>query len=102
MVGLAELGGPDEIARHDIQHPWKRHETFDAGVPGLSADFLDETPREIHTVTQPEVAHQDLVRKGRGNQDLRQQGVGIERNWRDQTLQLLGGRWHSLTRVVRA
>ena len=87
--GVAELLGPVELVIHHRQHGRRRYELLDARVPVL----LVESPLQLvafqHLVGfGPALGLDHLERIGRRHQHLRQQRVRIERDRRDELIEL--------------
>src|SRR5262249_7832153 len=68
----------------------KRRQPLQGRIPGLPLHRIFEVAAlEVRVVLGPTGRHHDFERVGGGGQDLREQRVGIERDGRDQLLQLL-------------
>ena len=88
---VAELLGPVELLVHHREHLRERDQRLDARVPGLAlaARPRGPCPSAFGFAFEPARRFDDLERIGRGHQHLREQRVGIERDRRDELLDLL-------------
>src|SRR5271166_6594587 len=90
-VRLSERRGPRQILIHHAQQPTYLCEGLYTGIPRLGIDRLGEgISLQIGMLLQPPVRFDDLRRISRRGQDLRDQRIRIQRDRRDQLLQLLG------------
>ena len=91
--GVAELLRPVELLRHHLEDARKRHQRFDARVPALPFQRLCQRiafERCILRIGHPARRHDDLERISGGRQDLDDQLVRIERDRRQDLVELLG------------
>src|SRR5262245_57728255 len=87
--GVAELLRPVELRAHHGEHRRRRCELLEAVVPALLVDRgLELIALEILVLGGPAVGLHHLERIGRGDQHLRQQRIGIERDRRQQRVEL--------------
>ncbi|MNK44245.1 hypothetical protein D3C87_629720 [compost metagenome] len=93
VVGLAQRGGPRDVAGHLVHHGPERGERLHARVPRLLVGGIGERAGlERGVLLQPAVGRGDLIGVGGAGQDLRDELVGVQRNRRDQLVELLGRR----------
>ena len=86
---VADLLGPFELAVHHRQDLREGDQRRDAGVPALVLDGSQRgIAREIGIVLGPARRLDDFQRIGRRHQDLRQQRIGIERDRRQELVEL--------------
>ena len=77
--------------RHVVEDGRELSQRLHAGIPRLLVGGLKQgIALQPGIVLHPLVGGGDLVGKGRTGKHLRYQRVGIERNWRDQVLDLFG------------
>ncbi len=90
-VCVAQRGRPGEVLVHVCKDRGKLRERLHAGIPGLLIDRLGQLLSfQIGVLLHPAVRFHDLGRIGGGGEDLRNQGVRIQGDGRDQLLQLVG------------
>ncbi|MCY1218651.1 hypothetical protein D9M72_306000 [compost metagenome] len=91
VVGLAQRGGPRDVAGHLVHHGPERGERLHARVPRLLVGGVGERAGlERGVLLQPAVGRGDLIGVGGTGQDLRDELVGVQRDGRDQLVELLG------------
>jgi len=83
--GVPQIGGPTNIRVQPGDYIREDHQRLDTGIPVLLARGLHQlrTP-EVAILLQPLPGFDDLERIGSGDQNLAQQGIGIERDGRYQ------------------
>ena len=90
--GFTELVGPIQLLVHHRQHLGYRRQSLDAWIPRLLLHgALERRTLEVRVLLDPTRRERHLKRIGRCRQHLRQQWIGIERNRRNQLLDLLLG-----------
>jgi hypothetical protein len=80
-----------QVAVHHLQDLRKRDQRLDAGVPGLLPERrgqLIALEGGVGRLLQPSIGFDDFQRIGRGDQDLTDQRVRIERDRRGQLIEL--------------
>jgi hypothetical protein len=93
VVCLSEIGGPRETVVHSLQNLRKSTERLDARIPGLLIDCSSQgIARKLRVLFKPPGGFRHLIRVGRPGQDLRNEHVGIQGDWRNEFLQLYGTR----------
>ena len=101
---IAQIPGPFHIRSHHLQDRWERKQRQHAWVPRqmvLGNGLGELVPGQIVMFIRPLGSVGDLVGKSCGGKELRQKRVGIQRDPRDQPIQLfwrigrrsLGRRW---------
>ncbi|CUJ75795.1 Uncharacterised protein [Achromobacter sp. 2789STDY5608621] len=87
--GVAQRPDPLRLAAHHVHDGRKRDQGFDARVPGLGLDRLHGRVAGLAGMPGgPQGRGRDVIGIGRPHQDLRQEGIGIERHGRQQLVQL--------------
>src|SRR5437867_128950 len=87
---IAEPFRPAQLLVHHLEDLGKRNERFDAGIPSI----LFDRPHgfvafEVGIGSGPTRGLDDLERIRRGHQNLRQQRVRVQRDWRQHLIELL-------------
>ena len=89
--GIAQVLGPVDLVAHHRNDVCGAGERLDAVVPRLLLDLrLQRIALQGLALLEPAIGLHDFQRIGRRRQHIRQQFVGIERNRRNQRLELLG------------
>ncbi len=99
----AELLGPRHVARHHPEHRRKRQQRLDGRIPRQSIGGHGSRQRGVVQVVMligPASGIRNLLRERRGGEYLRQQRIGVERNWRHDALEF-GRRIHRRRRHRR-
>jgi len=92
VVGVAEFGGPGKIAVEFSENLGEGGEGFDAGIPGLGIGSRgDLIGRGVGHGLTPVVGGGDLLGKGRGGENLGDEGVGVEGYGGNELVELVGG-----------
>jgi hypothetical protein len=80
---IAEFLRPVELLAHHREHLGKSHQRFDARVPILLLERGgDRVALEAGVLFYPTVGQRDFERIGRRHQDLRNQRIRVQRDWR--------------------
>ena len=88
---IAELLRPVKLRTHQLQHVRRRHQGLDAVIPRLFVDRgLQRVALEILVRFEPTLGLHDVERIGRRHQHLGEQRIGVERDRRDQLIELGG------------
>ena len=88
---IAELLRPVELVAHHAQHGRHGDERLHAGVPALLVQRrLQLVAGQSLVGARPAIGLHHLERIGRGHQDFGKQGVRIERDRREQLIELFG------------
>ena len=89
--GVAERLGPVELVVHHLEHARRAGQRLDAVVPGLLVDFRFQLIAfEVLVLFDPAGGSHHFQRIGRSRQHVGEQRVRIERDRRNQRIQLLG------------
>ena len=89
--GIAELLRPLELVGHRLQHLGKGDQRLHADVPGLGLDRLDRcVALDVRIGLYPARGIDDLERISGGHQHLGEHRIGVQGDWRDERLDLLG------------
>ncbi len=99
VIGLSQGRRPGQVLRHVVQDRRKLCKRLDAGIPRLRIHGVHES-RSSETLIplKPGVRVSNLVRKGGGSENLGNQRVRVERNGREELLQLSCGKRRALWR----
>jgi hypothetical protein len=90
VVSVAKRRRPGKILVHISQDGWKCSNRLDARVPGLLVHTLTQRfALQVRMRLNPSVGLDDLLGECGRRQDLRHQRIRIQRNRRNQPLQLL-------------
>ncbi len=110
VVGIAEVGGPLQVVVQHVEHVGKCGERLDARIPcglRLSAggNLIGRTVALRLHLIEPLVGDSHLRRISGGGENLRKQGVRIERDGREKLFQILraeglNGRGRLLRKVL--
>ena len=91
VIRITQRRGPGKVLVHISQHGRKRRQSLDAGVPILLIDGLRQrVALQARIVLQEAIGFHDLRWKRRGRQNLGNQRIRVQRNGRNQLLQLVG------------
>jgi hypothetical protein len=89
------------IARHPLNNIWKLYQTLDAGVPRLLCHRVRQRfALQILIVIHPLLKLNDFQWISRSGESLRQKRIGVERDRRNERVQLLRGKFSCLL-IVR-
>ena len=87
---VAKVGRPGKILAHLFDEVWKTRHRFDRGIPFLAVDAGKVVFRDKRLIfLKPALRLNDFERIGGRGQHLGEQGVGIERDRREQLAQFL-------------
>jgi hypothetical protein len=93
VVGLPQRGGPRDVARQLVDDGAEGGERLHARVPRLLVGRIGQRAGlEVAVLAEPVVRGGDLLGVGGAGQDLRHQLVGVQRDGRDQLVELFGRR----------
>ena len=98
-VCVAKRGSPREVLVHVFKNRGKLRESLYARVPGLFVDFLCQLfTLEFGMALHPAVGLDNLGGIGGSGENLRNEGVRVQGDRRDELLQLLRGMLHGRRR----
>jgi hypothetical protein len=90
LEGLSDGGVIIDILRHHVEHLGKADQRQECGIKPLGLRRIGQScALEARILVQPVLNVENLLRVGGGGGDLRQQGVGIEGNRREQLIEFL-------------
>jgi hypothetical protein len=94
--GVAEIGRPLNVIRKPLDHFGNRRHRLDRRVPGLLRHRIGQRlVFQILVLRHPLLQLDDLERVGGSNERLSQQRVRVERDRRDERIELIRGEFHS-------
>src|SRR6266850_15901 len=106
-ISVAKRRRPGEVLVHVFKNRGELRKGLYAGVPGLFVDFFCQLlTLEVGMALHPAVRLDNLRRIGGSGENLRNEGVRVQRDRRDQLLQLLRGmfdgrRWRLVVGLAR-
>jgi hypothetical protein len=95
VVRITQRGRPGKILVHVPENSGESGQSLDTFIPGLLVGCLSQRGAlQSRIGLQPPVRFDNLLGKGAGREDLRDQRVRVERNGRHELLQLFGRLLH--------
>jgi hypothetical protein len=82
-----------DVLGHRIEYGWEGHERYEGRIKALLLGRIGQCGSgEIAVLLHPIIGIDNLLRVSRGRANLREQGIRIERDRREQLFQLIAAR----------